>query len=110
MSPFLYGAWTDAARRHAASDAEQRNRDGTRAFWAERPDPEQVRREVAAVTDTPVRVLVGELDLMPGPELGAQLADLFPYGRCLVQSGAGHFPWVDDAALFTRLVVEALTD
>jgi len=109
MSPFLYGAWTDAARLHAAADGEQRNPDGTKAFWAERPDAEQTRRDVSKMT-APVRVVVGELDLMPGPELGAELAGLFPDGRCVVQRGAGHFPWVDDPELFARLVVEALED
>ncbi|WP_323102299.1 alpha/beta hydrolase [Intrasporangium sp. YIM S08009] len=109
MSPFLYGAWSDAARHHAASDDDQRNREGTRAFWAEQPDPEQTRRAIGAVT-APVRVIVGELDLMPGPGLGEQLAALFADGRCLAQPGAGHFPWVDDPELFARLVVEALAD
>jgi pimeloyl-ACP methyl ester carboxylesterase len=109
MSPFLYGMCTDAARLHAASDDRQRNREGTRGFWAERPDPEQTRRALGAMT-APVRVVVGELDLMPGPELGDQLAGLFPDGRSVVQPGAGHFPWVDDPALFAKLVVETLTD
>jgi pimeloyl-ACP methyl ester carboxylesterase len=58
----------------------------------------------------PVRVIVGELDLMPGPELGEQLAALFQDGRCVVQPAAGHFPWIDDPSLFARLVVEALAD
>jgi pimeloyl-ACP methyl ester carboxylesterase len=109
MSPFLYGAWTDTARLHAASDDEQRNREGTRSFWAERPDPEQMREALGAIS-APVRVIVGELDLMPGPELGEELAALFPDGLCVVQPAAGHFPWVDDPALFARLVVEALAD
>ncbi|WP_330475841.1 alpha/beta fold hydrolase [Terrabacter sp. C0L_2] len=109
MSPFLYGPWTDAARRHAATDGAQRNPEGTRAFRSELPDVEQTRRAVGAVT-APVRVLVGELDLMPGPDLGEQLAALFPDGRCVVQPGAAHFPWVDDPALFAHLVTEALSD
>lgn len=109
MSPFLYGAWTAAARQHAASDADQRNGEGTRAFWAEEPDVTATRSALAGLT-APVRVVVGELDLMPGPELGERLAELFPGGRCVVQAGAAHFPWVDDPALFTRLVGAALTD
>jgi len=109
MSPFLYGRWTEAARVHAASDDTQRNREGTRAFWADVPDPATTRAALASLT-APVRVLVGELDLMPGPDLGSRLARLFPDGRCVVQAGAGHFPWVDDPRLFARLAAAALTD
>ena len=57
-----------------------------------------------------MRVVVGELDLMPGPDLGAELAAIFDDGRCVVQPGAAHFPWVDDPARFARLVSAALED
>ena len=56
-----------------------------------------------------MRVVVGELDLMPGPDLGP-LAALFADGSCVVQPGAAHFPWVDDPARFARLVSSALED
>ncbi|WP_076261378.1 alpha/beta fold hydrolase [Intrasporangium flavum] len=109
MSPFLYGAWTDAAREHAESDASQHNRDGTAAFWSGVPD-DALGRDAFAALEAPVRIVVGELDLVPGPEVGQRIAALFADGRCIVQDGAGHFPWVDDPALFAALVTEALTD
>ncbi|MGO4596914.1 alpha/beta fold hydrolase [Terrabacter sp. 2RAF25] len=109
MSPFFYGAWTQAARDHAASDGAQRNGEGTAAFWAGLPEDEEVIRALGALP-APVRVVVGEVDLMPGPELGERIAALFPNGRCIVQRGAAHFPWVDDPALFATLVSEALAD
>lgn len=109
MSPFLYGAWTQGARDHAASDGAQRNREGTAAFWADLPDNDEAIRALGILT-APVRVVVGELDLVPGPEMGERIAALFPNGRCVVQSGAGHFPWVDNPALFAALVTKALTD
>ncbi|GAB2764642.1 alpha/beta hydrolase [Terrabacter koreensis] len=108
MSPFFYCEWTDAARRHAESDGAQRNAEGTAAFWAGLPDPAEGNRALGAV-EAPVRVVVGELDLAPGPATGRRIADLFGDGRCVVQKGAGHFPWVDDPALFAALVTEALT-
>jgi pimeloyl-ACP methyl ester carboxylesterase len=108
MSPFLYGPWSEAAHLHAASDHEQRNREGTRAFWGEKPDPAAVRAPLSGLA-APVRVIVGELDLLPSPELGEQLAAVFPDGRVAVQPGAGHFPWVDDPMLFATLATEALS-
>jgi len=109
MSPFLYGPWTEAARRHAATDEAQRNRGGTLAFRAEAVDTATTRAALRSLT-APVRVIVGELDLMPGPEVGAELAALFVDGRSVVQPGAGHFPWVDDPGRFARLVSAALED
>ncbi|CAN7562087.1 alpha/beta hydrolase [Terrabacter sp. LjRoot27] len=108
MSPFLYGAWTVAAQQHAATDDAQRNREGTRAFRSEPVDATATRAALTALV-TPVRVVVGELDLMPGPDLGVELAEVFADGGCVVQPGAGHFPWVDDPELFARLVTDVLT-
>ena len=109
MLPFLYGAWTARAREHAAADPAQRNVAAGQAFWDRVPDP-SVTRDALSALSAPVRIVIGELDLVPGPLLAAELAAVFPDDRVLVQPGGGHFPWVDDAALFARLVSDALTD
>ena len=109
MSPFLYGRWTGTAQQHAATDDAQRNREGTRAFRAAPVDAAATRAALTSLR-APVRVVVGELDLMPGPDLGAELAALFADGSCVVQPGAAHFPWVDDPARFARKVSSALED
>ena len=109
MSPFLYGAWTPRAREHARADTEQRNRDAGQAFWGGPVDPEATRQALATLT-APVRIVVGELDLVPGPRLGAELAAVFPDAQVLVQADAGHFPWVDDPEAFARIVSGALSD
>jgi proline iminopeptidase len=108
LSPFLYGSWTPAAQQHAASDPGQRNRAAGEAFWADPADSTQLRATLASLA-APVRILVGELDLVPGPRLAAELARVFPDARVQSQSGAGHFPWVDDPARFAALVTDALT-
>jgi pimeloyl-ACP methyl ester carboxylesterase len=40
------------------------------------------------------------VDLNSIPSVVAELDDLFPNAELVVQSGAGHFPWVDDPAQF----------
>jgi pimeloyl-ACP methyl ester carboxylesterase len=109
MSPLLYGTWSHRARQHAATDAEQRNADATLAFWGGGLDPSATRIALAQVT-APVRILIGELDMAPGPQLAANLAALFTDASVVVQPGAGHFPWVDDPLTFAQLVAAALRD
>ncbi len=109
MSPLLYGGWSPRARQHAATDAWQRNSDATLAFWQQDYDPLATRTALAAVT-APVRILIGELDFAPGPELAANLAALFRDASVLVQPGAGHFPWIDDPLSFAQLATFALHD
>lgn len=107
MSPLLYGPWSDRARQHAATDAEQRNADATLAFWGQDHDPSATRTALARVA-VPVRILIGELDMAPSPELAAKLAALFSDASVVVQPGAGHFPWIDDPATFAYLAAAAL--
>lgn len=41
---------------------------------------------------------------------GAKFAALFPAGQLVVQPGAGHFPWLDDADRFVSAVTAFLDD
>jgi pimeloyl-ACP methyl ester carboxylesterase len=107
MSPLLYGAWSERARRHAATDTEQRNVEAARAFWPAEINSSATRTALARIT-APVRILIGELDMAPGPELAANLAGLFHDASVVVQPNAGHFPWVDDPLTFAKLTSAAL--
>jgi proline iminopeptidase len=47
-----------------------------------------------------VLLLAGEVDLNSTPSVVAEFAELFPNAELVVQPGAGHFPWLDDADRF----------
>jgi pimeloyl-ACP methyl ester carboxylesterase len=47
-----------------------------------------------------VLLLAGEFDLNSPPQAVAELAGLFPDASLVVQPGAGHCPWLDDADQF----------
>jgi proline iminopeptidase len=99
--PFFYGRWDEAARAHAAGEAEQRSPAVAAGYYAEGAfDPEETRAQLAKVT-APVLILAGEVDLGPTPERAAEAAALFPAAEVAVQPAASHFPWLDDPAWFT---------
>lgn len=102
--PFFYGRWDAAARAHQAAEPGQRNQDAARVFGAEGAfDPPATRAALAAHRG-PVLLLAGEVDLGAPPGLVAQLAELAPGAELVVQPGAGHYPWLDDADRFTATV------
>ena len=107
-APFTYGRWDERARAHREADAWERSDPATEGFYAGfTPDTDAVRAGLAAL-DVPVLVLAGALDPMPTPAAARLLADLFPHAELVVQDRAGHYPWVDDAPTFARLVLNFL--
>ncbi|MFD8866872.1 alpha/beta fold hydrolase [Streptomyces sp. NPDC059590] len=100
IAPFFWGRWDAAARkRHAA--ARPSNKEAVALFGAEGAfDPEATRAALAAC-GSPVLLLAGEYDLNSPPESVAEFAELFPDATLVVQPGAGHYPWLDDADRFT---------
>ncbi|MGI5522706.1 alpha/beta fold hydrolase [Micromonospora sp. CA-259024] len=104
IAPFFYGRWDEAARAHQAAEPDQRNQEAARVFGAEGAfDPPATRAALAAHRG-PVLLLAGEVDLGAPPGLVAQLAELAPGAELVVQPGAGHYPWLDDADRFTATV------
>lgn len=89
-----YSAWMEAHRLEEPAD--RFSDDG--AF-----DPVATTLALRRL-DVPVLVLAGDIDVGNPPEAMAEVAALFPHGELVVQKGAGHFPWVDDPALFVELV------
>jgi pimeloyl-ACP methyl ester carboxylesterase len=57
-----------------------------------------------------VLVLGGSLDLQRPPQVCAEFAALFPAAQLVVQPGAGHYPWLDDAGRFVSAVTAFLDD
>lgn len=99
VEPFRWGRWDDAARNHPAADPPA-NEQAVALFAAEGAfDPESTRTALAA-HEGPVLLLAGEFDVNSPPAAVAEQAGLFPDAALVVQPGAGHYPWVDDADRF----------
>jgi pimeloyl-ACP methyl ester carboxylesterase len=110
LAPFFYGRWDVAAQAHWAAGETQSNEDAGHAFAAEGAfDPAATRAALAAF-GSPVLVLAGGLDLQRPPRVAAEFAALFPAGQLVVQPGAGHYPWLDDAGQFISAVTSFLDD
>jgi len=108
IAPFYYGRWDAAARAHAAADEKQTNGAAADAFIAEGAfDPEATRSALAAF-GAPVLVLAGGVDLARPPAVLTECAKLFPVAQLVSQSGAGHYPWLDDADQFVSAVATFL--
>jgi proline iminopeptidase len=100
IEPFFYGRWDAAAQAHQAAQDGHRNNEAAAAFGAEGAfDPEATGAALAAF-NAPVLLLAGEVDLNSTPSVVAEFAELFPNAELVVQPGAGHFPWLDDADRF----------
>ncbi|MEV5007241.1 alpha/beta hydrolase [Streptomyces sp. NPDC056159] len=100
VAPLRHGRWDAAARAFDAADAEQKNGDAAAAYAADGAfDPDATRAALARFT-SPVLVLAGEVDLNSPPAAMAEYAGLFPHAELVVQPGAGHYPWLDDAGRF----------
>ncbi|MFF8378113.1 alpha/beta fold hydrolase [Streptomyces sp. NPDC015661] len=107
-APFAYGRWDAAAQEHAAATDHETNWEAAPVYHGEGAyDPETTRRAIGALT-APVLILAGEYDAGPTPAKAAEAAALFPHAELVVQPGAGHFPWVDDAEAFVRPVAAFL--
>ncbi|WP_326737681.1 alpha/beta fold hydrolase [Streptomyces sp. NBC_01022] len=107
VDPFFYGRWDAAAREHHAASRPD-NPEAVALFGAEGAfDPAATRAALAAF-GAPVLLLAGEFDLNSPPRSTAAFAGLFPDAALVVQEGAGHCPWVDDAGRFVEAVAAFL--
>ena len=108
IAPFVYGRWDAAARAHCAAEEAETNEDAAGEFIAEGAfDPAAARAGLAGLA-APVLVLAGGFDLSRPPGVVAEFADLFPAAQLVVQPGAGHYPWLDDAGRFVSAVTAFL--
>lgn len=100
IAPFVYGRWDAVAQAHRAAEAGHRNDDAAAVFGAAGAfDPAATRRAIASFAH-PVLLLAGEVDLNTPTAAVVEYARLFRDSELVVQPGAGHFPWLDDADLF----------
>jgi pimeloyl-ACP methyl ester carboxylesterase len=102
--PLFYGRWDDAARAHASVGIGERNGAARQGYFADVVfDVSAIRASLVEFTG---RVLLygGELDPLVTPAMLEEAALLFGDVSVAVQPGAGHFPWVDDPAVFAAAI------
>ncbi|MEU6093773.1 alpha/beta hydrolase [Streptomyces sp. NPDC047079] len=104
VAPFFHGRWDEPARALEAADGEQKNSEAAAAFGAEGAFEPDATRAALAGFGSPVLLLGGEVDLNAPPRAVAEYAALFPHAELVLQPGAGHYPWLDDADRFTATV------
>ena len=108
VDPFYYGRWDAAAQTHLAAQDGRQNAEAAAAFGAEGAFDPPATRAAFASFDAPVLLLAGETDLNTIPSVVAEYAGLFPNAELVVQPGAGHFPWLDDAGRFVATTARFL--
>ncbi|MEV0594165.1 alpha/beta fold hydrolase [Nonomuraea cavernae] len=107
IAPFFYGRWDTTARKHHAA-GRPGNEQAVALFGAEGAfDPEATRAALIGC-ELPVLLLAGEYDVNSPPGSVAELAGLLPGARLVVQPGAGHYPWLDDADRFVATMAAFL--
>lgn len=100
IAPFWYGRWDGTAQAHKAAEDEQRNSEAAAVFGSAGAFDPQATRAALTRFSSPVLLLAGEVDLNSPPPAMTEFAQLFPHAELVVQAGAGHFPWLDDADRF----------
>jgi pimeloyl-ACP methyl ester carboxylesterase len=104
IAPFTRGHWDAANRAHAEQEDAQTNEDAAQVFYsAGAVDPEAIRSAVAKLP-APVLLLAGQYDVALPPKIATDYAALFAEAGLAVQPAAGHYPWLDDPAWFTRTI------
>jgi pimeloyl-ACP methyl ester carboxylesterase len=109
VDPFFYGRWDAVAQAHNAATNADRNEDVAAACNAAGAFDPQATRAALAAFGAPVLLLGGETDLNTPPQAVVEYAALFPDAEVVIQPGAGHYPWLDDAARLTATTATFLT-
>lgn len=100
ITPFSYGRWDEEARAYEAAGDAQRNDEAAAVFAGEGAFDAAATRAALGRFERPVLLLAGEVDPGSPPVVVTEFAGLFPNAELVVQPGAGHFPWRDDAQGF----------
>ncbi|MFB7129790.1 alpha/beta fold hydrolase [Kitasatospora sp. NPDC056273] len=107
VAPLFHGTWDAAARAHEADRTAQSHPEAAAAYHGGGFQPADVRAAVAELA-SPALLLAGEYDPDPRPGAVRATAALFRHARTAVQPAAGHYPWLDDPAAFSRTVAAFL--
>ncbi|MGW1408231.1 alpha/beta fold hydrolase [Streptomyces sp. NPDC002403] len=107
IGPFFCGRWDAAAQQHRVASRPD-NEVAVALFAAEGAFTTDATRAALAGFGAPVLLLAGEFDVNSPPRSVAEAAGLFPEASLVVQPGAGHCPWLDDADPFVATVAAFL--
>jgi pimeloyl-ACP methyl ester carboxylesterase len=108
IAPFFYGRWDAAAQAHHAAESEQAHPDAARIFGSSGAFTPAETKAALAELSCPVLLVAGEFDLNSPPSAVSELAACFADATLVVQPGAGHQPWLDDAAQFVLTLTSFL--
>lgn len=105
MRPLLYGVWNDVTAAHAAAASSEMSRVAEAHFRppAGTVDEAAILAGLRNVT-APVLVVAGDRDGATGVQAAYAVAASFADARVEVLAGLGHFPWVEQPAVFTPVV------
>jgi pimeloyl-ACP methyl ester carboxylesterase len=102
--PFFYGRWDETAQAHATMGVAQRHQPARLGYFnGLRLDPARTLAALRKLTG-PVLLYAGDMDPLVTPAMVREAAPLFKDAAVVIQSGAAHFPWVEDPAAFTAAV------
>ncbi len=99
-APLGYVRWDETARSYAES--LRYSMAAARAFFSGEAPADLLDR--LRGVQAPTLVIAGEQDTSAGVARVAAVADLFPNARSVVIEKSGHFPWVEQPALFRQSV------
>jgi pimeloyl-ACP methyl ester carboxylesterase len=102
--PFFYGRWDEVAQAHAAAAPDERDPDSAATYYADGAFDPAATRTALSKLDADVLVVVGGVDAGPTVNEGQLLSGLFRNVELVVQPGAGHYPWLDDAEAFVSTI------
>lgn len=107
IAPFSFGRWDAVAQAHHSA-WQRSNVEAVAGFGADGAFTPAATR--AALADLEMRTLLvaGEFDVNSPPSAVTEFGALFRDATVVLQPGAGHYPWLDDAARFTATVSAAL--
>lgn len=100
VAPFWFARWDEAAKAVRAAEDQQRNDEAAAVYGSEGAFDAEATRAALAGFAGRVLVLAGEVDVAGPPRALAEYAGIFPEAESVVQDGAAHFPWLDDARRF----------
>lgn len=110
--PWLYGRWTQEARRHYEADTAYPQPPSwlREAFYVRPASEEQEAAELArrAALPHPVLVIAGAEDGVGGVGTARRVASGYPAARLEVLPGCGHWPWIDEPATVRELLTAFL--